>query len=90
MHFSPSTPTRELLAIRNELLTALSKEQKKRSTNLNWIHDEILLMQRLASSAAGYHISLEEIKKAEQGALGHSDYSRKFCLYVAELAMKKR
>lgn len=85
--FSPPT---ELLRIRNELLTALSKEHEKRLTNKNWENDEHLLMQRVATKAAYCQVSLDEIKKAEQTALGHTDYSSKFCLRVAELTIEKR
>ncbi|MFE7485425.1 hypothetical protein [Streptomyces sp. NPDC057552] len=34
------------------------------------------------------HISLEEIVRVERLAVGHSDYSRKFAFYCAELAAK--
>lgn len=93
MHFSPSTQSEcfDRIAIKDRFLAELTKEQKKRFTNTNWEKDEHLLMQRLASDAAGCKVSLGEIKEAEKQALGHSDYSRKFCLYVAELTiMKKR
>jgi hypothetical protein len=34
------------------------------------------------------HASFDDIRKAERNAVGHSDYTHKFALYCAELALK--
>lgn len=35
-------------------------------------------------------VSLAEVARVEQQAFGHSDYTKKFALYCAELALKEQ
>lgn len=45
-------------------------------------------VNRVRADAGRPLATLEDIYRAERGAVGHSDYSSKFALYCAELALQ--
>lgn len=87
------TTTRDLLRIRDAILNALTVQQAKRNRcDLGgWIAAERALMLRETNECrAGLGkppIGIERIMRVERMAVGHSDYSSKFALYCAELAL---
>lgn len=81
-----------------EFLEILSEAQDSRPTKVIWIGNilEWVLYERSVMLDAvnsfrlknGFEqVTLDDIEKVERQAVGHSDYSRKFSLYCAELAM---
>jgi hypothetical protein len=85
----------ELIQLRNQLHNFLSDAQDKfRKTyagTTKWIDKEHEAMlnevNRHLTERGRPVIALEELRKAEQLALGHSDYSSKFALYCAEIIL---
>lgn len=76
----------------------LGDEHKKREKRIKDGEDWILLEQQTMQQAVNDiraslnrpSVSLEDVTRAEIGALGHTDYARKFSLYCAELALEFR
>ena len=72
-------------------LNVLSKAQEQRRIREDWLAYELTEMlltvnkERLARGLP--FVTSEEIAKADRCAAGHVDYSRKFALYCAELAL---
>lgn len=83
----------ELLVLKAQLLQTLAKAQEKRRevNDDSWIEHEFTTMlnavniervrRRLSPTTR------TELQLREQQALGHVDYSSKFALYCAELAL---
>lgn len=83
----------------DRMLRVLSKAQELRSQKSEWIGDELEWMIyerdvmwkainaiRLQRGRPG--VTIEEVRRMENCAKGHVDYSRKFALYSAELALE--
>lgn len=74
-----------------ELETLLVAEAKKRSTKEvgQWILDERQAMldyvNRKRAVVGKSPMTLKDVERVEQLAVGHSDYAHKFSLYCAEL-----
>ncbi len=80
------------IQFRDRFLERLSKLQELRGDSSvdEWVHNEREGMRRWASEAAHREFTLAEIERVENMAVGHTDYSSKFCLYVAELVVRQR
>lgn len=75
---------------RDYVRAALRAEQLNRSlANLDWIDAERLAVTMAANEWAQAHgrptITVDDVKRLEQLAVGHSDYTLKLSLYVSEL-----
>lgn len=87
------TDTQQLIRIRDAILNALTVQQAKRKQYYldGWIAAE----RRVMLDEVNEHRALlgkppvdaAAIERVERWALGHSDYSSKFALYCAELAL---
>jgi hypothetical protein len=82
------------------MLRVLSKAQELRSQKSEWIGDELewVIYEREVMLKAINAIRLQhgrpeatvqEVMRMENCAKGHVDYSSKFALYAAELALEK-
>ena len=84
-----SVSVNDILALRDRFLIALGKIQDQRNSNKDWITHERVVMSTLVQEERSKRglprLGLKDIEQAENLALGHTDYSRKFCLYCAEL-----
>lgn len=91
--------TRELPKLRDQFLRVLSEAQKLRSQKSEWIGDELewVIYEREVMLKTVNAVRLQkglmeatmaDIKRAEGCAKGHVDYSQKFALYCAELALE--
>lgn len=84
---------RQFLVIRDDLLEALSAQQdmRKRYDGTKWIAAERDVMLDAVNAWRGQlglrPVDLAAIERVERMAVGHSDYSSKFALYCAEIAM---
>lgn len=81
-----------LMAVMNDIMDALTTEQKHRRENpLTWILNERrVVLEKVNEWRARRGLSLatnEHIETIESSAIGHSDYTKKFSLYAAELAL---
>lgn len=80
----------EMERCRADLTKALHGQMKHRHehSGLGWIIDERYALLAAANKwAADYSLDpldLEDIEASEMMAVGHSDYSHKFVLYVSE------
>jgi hypothetical protein len=94
---SPNT-TNAVLRIRDvheSLRELLEKEHAKRdartSAGQDWNRLELEAMTHQVNLIRGRlgkpGITVDDIVRAEQGAVGHVDYASKFALYCAELAV---
>jgi hypothetical protein len=92
--------SRALLRVQDSLLHVLAEQQQYRPIRtglidgeLSWIVAERLVMfatvNRLRSNYGLPPIQLSSVQRAERQAVGHSDYSKKFALYCAELVLKE-
>lgn len=87
------TDTRSLIRIRDAILNALSAQQAKRSQypDTTWIAAERNVMLVATNEWRALlnkpPVTVAQIERVEQWACGHSDYSEKFALYCAELAL---
>ena len=83
----------------DQMLRVLSEAQKLRSQKSEWIGDELewviyerevmlkaINAVRLQRGRPG--VTIHEVMRMENCAVGHVDYSRKFALYAAELALE--
>lgn len=83
----------ELLVLRAQLLQTLAKAQEKRKevNDDSWIEHEFTTMLNAVNTERVRRrlspTTRTELKLREQQALGHVDYSSKFALYCAELAL---
>jgi hypothetical protein len=77
------------LRLHDKFLQSLATAQKQRGERDDWMLFERQTMldavnaERAARSRPP--VSMAEIERADRLASGHSDYSRKFALYCAEL-----
>jgi hypothetical protein len=71
---------------------ALTQAQSKRKRQTDWVAFEAAIMLHEVNAFRAERgkapVDMTTLKKAEGGALGHSDYTRKFALYCLELAEK--
>lgn len=70
-----------------------AEAEKRRDRRLEeWLDAEVFAVWRAARDYAQAHNlrvpTLEEVQAAERSACGHSDYSSKWALYVAEYMRK--
>jgi len=83
-----------------QMLRVLSKAQELRPQKLDWIGDElewIIYEREVMLSAINAvrlqcnqpAVTVEQVKRIENCAKGHSDYSHKYALYAAELALRE-
>lgn len=86
----------ERVLLRDRLLAVLEKAQKQRPQRREadgWIAYEraemLLAVNRERGSRGMPQLTNSDVETAERGALGHSDYSRKFALYCADLVLKQ-
>lgn len=88
------------LALRDKLLSILTAAQEERpareyvtSGELGWVIYERETMHQAVNEAraeAGKQpLTVDQIEQVESEADGHSDYSRKFALYCAELVQEQ-
>lgn len=81
----------ELIDLRNRFLAQLTEEQDKRGQDLSWIEREEQFMFDLVNDERTRRglspIALEHVLMRARWATGHVDYSSKFALYCAELAL---
>jgi len=88
-----------LLQLMDQMLRVLSRAQELRPQKSEWIGDELewviyereVMLQainavRLQRGRPG--VTIHEVMRMENCAAGHVDYSRKFALYSAELALE--
>lgn len=87
-----STP--RLIDVRDAILAALTRQQSKRdSYDLDgWIAAERQVMLSATNAwrekLGSLPVTESDIRRVEQWACGHSDYSSKFALYCAEIALE--
>lgn len=83
-------PTKKIV-LRDQLLEVLSKVQKLRGLDSDWIFRERQAMlnavNREREKLKKSMLTEEDIRFVEQIACGHCDYSSKFALYCAELVL---
>jgi len=91
---------RELPRLQEQFLRVLSKAQELRpqkseriGDELEWVIYEREVMLRAVNAVRSQmglliEATLADVKRAEDCAVGHVDYSRKFALYCAELALE--
>lgn len=90
---SDLSPAQDLLRVRDRLLAKLSASQKRRQAyeGCEWVAAErqVMLEATNAERRARHlpPVTQAEIAHVERWAYGHSDYSSKFALYCAELAI---
>lgn len=84
----------ELIKLRNHLLDVLSAAQskfRKECEGTEWIqkeHEAMLTEVNIQLTMRRRDpITLGDLVKIEQNALGHSDYPSKFSLYLAEVIL---
>lgn len=87
-------PTRHgmLMQCQTYLLEALHAAAADRGTDLSWIERERLVVAVAANRWAQAHrietlVSVDDVERVEQRAIGHVDYAAKLALYVAELVV---
>jgi hypothetical protein len=86
------TDTR-LIRIRDAILSELGEQQRRRADypDCAWIDAEIDVMHRAVNRRRSERglpdLDRATVVRVEQWACGHSDYSSKFALYCAELAL---
>ena len=85
-------------ALRNEparaIYNALVAEQKRRGGGIAWVVNERMAVWEASKTAAMRlgvtPLHLHDIVAAENAAIGHTDYTAKFALGVAEALMNSR
>lgn len=77
--------------MKKHMLDTLAAEQEKRNDNPKWLEAEFTLMLNTVNTERVRRrlspVTREELRRREQLAVGHVDYSSKFALYCAELAL---
>lgn len=85
------TATHNLISTRDALLSELGEQQRRRQDRPDWLTAEIDVMHRAVNRLRGERgladIDRAAIVRVERSACGHIDYSSKFALYCAELAL---
>jgi hypothetical protein len=79
----------EMLRCHKRLKDVLRKAQDQRPKHpYDWVENEHVALLVAVNEWAEDHdrpvLTLEDIERVEVQALGHYDYSSKFCLYIAE------
>ena len=86
-------------SLTKQMATVLAEAQMFRSVRSGWIGNEVewviyerQVMQRAVNQVRADRgmspVTEDDVAYVERQALGHCDYSRKFALYCAELALK--
>ncbi|MFS0885130.1 hypothetical protein [Aeromicrobium sp. 179-A 4D2 NHS] len=83
---------RHMMAVMDDVKTALVAEQQKRRENpMTWrLNEERVVLEKVNEWRAKTGLKpvmREHIETIESSANGHSDYTEKFSLYAAELAV---
>lgn len=89
----------ELVSLASALLKVLIDAQRLRSAKSEWVgntlawiiyerHVMLDAVNRARLEQGRSIITEEDVIQVERSALGHCDYSRKFALYCAELALQ--
>lgn len=81
-----------LMACREHLLRALKEAMGKRHAREDWEAFErqtVAMAANAWAQAHGYErrVTVEDVERIEQGAVGHVDYASKLALYVAEFVV---
>ncbi|MGE7438012.1 spore germination YkwD domain-containing protein [Kitasatospora sp. NPDC001175] len=95
------TDTRERIKLFDEMRAILTRAQEERphrqgfvDGELDWVLFERATMLAAVNQARAEHgllpVPMESIARAEQQAVGHSDYFKKFALYCAELVQEQQ
>jgi hypothetical protein len=83
--------TSVFLELQASMLKTLTKAQECRKTHSDWHQLEMQVMLNAVNNERGARvlspITMQQLERVEVGARGHCDYSRKFALYCAELAL---
>lgn len=79
----------EMLRCQQFLLDRLRRQMRRRPEHDDWIERERLTLAIAAHQWGTAHglakaITVAEVERLEQPAVGHVDYAEKVCLYVAE------
>lgn len=78
--------------MQDKMLDRLEDAQRHRQTDPNWIENELAAMlvavNQERHNLSKAPISLDALRRQERMAQGHSDYSRKFALYCANLVFQ--
>lgn len=81
----------KMRALRDSFLATLTKTQRERSLRPDWVLHERRVMRDAVNAVridAGLApVAIAAVERVETMAVGHSDYSSKFALYCAELAL---
>jgi hypothetical protein len=83
-----------LLSLRDSVKAALVAEQEHRGQHDDWIERERRAMcdgaqaWRDQHGGIGRRVTPEDVERFEHRALGHSDYTPKIALYVAEFVLE--
>jgi hypothetical protein len=89
----PDTKISDLRTMHAHMRACLAREHAKRSTypGVTWIEAEQAAMLHAVNLERTRHrlphVTLAELQRREQLAVGHVDYATKFALYCAELAL---
>lgn len=79
------------MQLHGRLLEALVQETRNRKIHDDWVERERAVVAITANLFVqvygGTTVTLTEVERCEQWAIGHSDYGTKLCLYVAEFAV---
>lgn len=90
---------RPLVELTDKFRATLAEAQKSRpekrgrtaEDELEWVQYEREVMWHLVNEVRAKNgaapVPIEEVKRVENFAVGHIDYSQKFALYCAELAL---
>lgn len=89
-----------LQKLTNDFLRVLNDAQKHRSEKSKWIGNglgwviyerEVMLqvVNAVRLQRKRPRIMVEEVRRVEESAIGHTDYSQKFALYCAQLALEE-
>ena len=91
-----------LIEARDEIMKRLTVQQKRRSkftedvtkdgeTHIGWVFAErdcvLTAVNKLRAALGKEPVSAKDIRRIDNMAAGHSDYTSKFCLYAAEMVM---
>ena len=84
----------ELIKLRDHFLKVLSDAQDEHRRKEDWVElEQQALLNAVNKELLAVRkdpITVAFLRRIEQPALGHSDYSSKFALYCAELVLGKK
>lgn len=85
--------TADFLCVLSDAQKHRSEKSKRIGEELEWvIYEREVMLQAINAVRLQQkrpQITVEEVHRVEESAVGHSDYSQKFALYCAELALKE-